>query len=186
MKTISKFLTIILVLAGPATNAQNIFVCTGGEITFFSHSTVEDIDATSKSMNSILNIATGEIVYVVPMTSFKFKKALMQEHFNDKYVESDKYQNASYKGKISEKIDYKTDGEHDITSAGTLNLHNVDKEHTEKGKLIIKDGIISIQSEFKVAVKDHKIAIPRLLADNISDSVKVTFTAKYAPYKKDK
>lgn len=181
-----KFLIIIFLFIAPSTFAQNIFVCTSGEVTFFSKEVIEDIDATSKSMNSILNISNGEIVFVVPMTSFKFKKPLMQEHFNEKYVESDKYPNGTYKGRINEKIDYTKDGEYDVTSSGILNIHGVEKERTEKGKLVVKDGAISIQSEFNVHLKDHKIEIPKLLVDNIADSVKVTFSAKYIPVKKDK
>jgi hypothetical protein len=184
--SMKKILIIILLFASYNTFSQNIFVCTNGEVTFFSKGPIEDIDATSKSMNSILNISTGEIVFVVPMTSFNFRKALMQEHFNEKYVESDKYPKGTYKGKINEKIDYSKDGEYDITSLGILNIHNVDKEHAEKGKLIIKDGAISIKSEFNVAVADHKIEIPKLLVDNIADTVKVTFSASYIPFKKEK
>jgi len=104
--TMKKILIIILLFIGYNSFSQNIFVCTNGEVTFFSKGPIEDIDATSKSMNSILNISTGEIVFVVPMTTFNFRKALMQEHFNEKYVESDKYPKGTYKGKINEKIEY--------------------------------------------------------------------------------
>jgi hypothetical protein len=161
-------------------------MCKNGEVTFFSKSTIENVDATSKSMNSFLNITTGEIAFVVPMTSFKFKKALMQEHFNEKYVESDKYPYGAYKGTINEKIDYTKDGEYDITSKGTLTIHAVPKERTDKGKLTIKNGVISIQSEFYVAIKDHKIEIPKLVIENVADTVKVNFSAMYSPFKNDK
>ncbi|MEP7170997.1 MAG: YceI family protein [Bacteroidota bacterium] len=181
-----RFLIILFLFIVHQTYSQSIFMCTNGEVTFYSYGPIEDIDATSKSMNSILNTSNSEIVFVVPMTSFKFKKALMQEHFNEKYVESDKYPNGTYKGKIIETIDYTKDGDFDITSTGTLTIHGVEKAHTEKGKLNIKSGIISIQSEFRVAIKDHKIEIPRLLMDNVADTVKVNFSATYAPYKKDK
>ena len=181
-----KFLIIILLFAAGKTYSQNIYMCNSGEVTFFSKAPIEDIDATSRSMNSILNISTGEIVFVVPMTSFKFKKALMQEHFNEKYVESDKYPNATYKGKIKDSIDYKKNGEYEITSSGILVIHGVEKERTEKGKLVIKDGNISIQSEFNVPVKEHKIEVPKLLTENIAEVVQVKFSGSYSRYKKEK
>lgn len=182
-KIISVIFILLLTLS---LKAQSIYSCTKGEATFYSKAPIEDIDATSKSMNSILNTANSEIVFIVPMTSFKFKKALMQEHFNDKYVESDKYPNTTYKGKINETVDFSKDGEHEITSTGILTIHGVDQPRTEKGKLIIKDGNISIQSEFNVALKDHNIQIPKLLMENIAEVVKVTFTATYTLFKKDK
>ena len=166
--------------------SQNIFMCQNGEISFFSETPVENIDATSKSMNSILNISNSEIAFVVPMTSFTFKKALMQEHFNEKYVESDKFPYGAYKGAFNEKIDFSKDGEYDITSKGALTIHGVAKERTDKGKLTIKNGIISIQSEFKVAIKDHDIKIPKVVVTNIADTVNVNFSATYSVYKKDK
>ena len=184
--SMKQFLVIIFLFIVQKTYSQSIFVCHNGEVTFFSEALIENIDATSNSMNSILNTSNNEIVFVVPMTSFKFKKALMHDHFNEKYVESDKFPNGTYKGKINETIDFKKDGEYDITSSGTLTIHGVEKQRTEKGKLIIKNGEIKIQSEFNVAVKDHHIEIPKLVMQNIADTVKVNFSATYAPYKKDK
>src|SRR4051812_42398287 len=112
-------------------NSKNIFVCNSGEVTFFSEAPVENIDATSKSMHSILNTSNNEIVFVVAMRSFQFKKALMEEHFNEKYLESDKYPNGSYKGKIDETIDYSKNGEYDVSSSGILTIHGVDQQRTE-------------------------------------------------------
>ncbi|MFI5218047.1 MAG: YceI family protein [Bacteroidia bacterium] len=159
--------------------SQSIYLCRTGEITFFSKAALEDIDAKSESLNSVLNIANNEIVFFVPMRSFKFKKAMMQEHFNEKYVESDKYPNATYKGKINTAIDYSKDGEYEITATGTFVVHGVEKQRTDKGRLIIKDGTISIQSEFIVALKDHNIKIPKLLTENIAETVKINFSINY-------
>ncbi len=179
-----RFLIILFLLIFQRSFSQSIFVSNKGEVSFYSKAPIEDIDATSNSMNSILNISTGEIVFVVPMTSFKFKKALMQEHFNEKYVESDKFPNATYKGKIAETIDYSKDGEYTVTSEGTLSIHGVEKPRKETGKITISNGEIRVQSEFRVAVKDHDIEIPKLLTENIADTVKVNFSAKYLPFKK--
>lgn len=182
-KTLSFIFILFLSLS---LKAQSIYSCTNGEVTFYSKAPIEDIDATSQSMNSILNTANSEIVFIVPMTSFKFKKAMMQEHFNDKYVESDKFPTATYKGKINETIVYAKDAEYEITSTGLLTIHGVEQQRTEKGRLSIKDGNISVQSEFNVALKDHNIQIPKLLMENIAEEVKVNFSANYAPFKKDK
>lgn len=176
--------SIIFFVCCETLKAQNIYSCTNGEVTFFSKAPLEDIQAASKGLNSILNTSNNEIVFIVPMTSFKFKKSMMEEHFNENYIESHKYPNAVYKGKINENIDYSKDGEYEVTSTGTLALHGVDKTRTEKGKMIIKEGKISIHSEFTIAIKEHNIEIPKLVVQNIAEIVKVNFIASYSPYKK--
>lgn len=171
---------------GLKTFSQPIYLAQGAKASFYSYTPVEDIAASSQSMTSVLNIASNEIQFKVPMRTFQFKKGLMQEHFNEKYIESDKYPDAGFKGKINESIDWTKDGTYDITSTGILNIHDVDKQHTEKGKLIIKDGKFNIASEFKVTVKDHNISIPKIMMSNIAEVVEVKINADYIPYKKDK
>ena len=166
--------------------AQTIFLAQGAKASFFSATPVEDINANSQSMTSVLNIVNNEIAFNVPMRTFQFKKALMQEHFNEKYIESDKFPKASFKGKINETIDWTKDSTYNITATGILTLHGVDKPHTEKGIVIIKDGKINITSEFKVAVKDHNITIPKIVMTNIAEIIDVKLNADYNPYKKEK
>lgn len=180
-----KKLLITLIFAMLANTAlPQIYSCKNGDASFFSEAPLENIEAVSRSMNSVLNTSTGDIVFIVPMTSFKFQKALMQEHFNEKYVESDKYPNGTFKGKINEKIDWTNNAEQEITATGTLTVHGVDVPHTEKGKLTIKDGAISIAGSFKVKVADHKIEIPKIVIQNIAEVVDVKYNCSYTVYKK--
>lgn len=178
---VSLLLSIAMPLSG-----QTIYLAQGAKASFYSYTPVEDIAASSQSMTSVLNTATNDIAFNVPMSSFKFKKALMQEHFNEKYIESDKYPNAGFKGKINETIDWKREGTYDITATGVFTIHGVDKLHTEKGKAVIKEGKINITADFKVTVKDHNITIPKILVTNIAEVVDVKMEADYIPYKKDK
>lgn len=182
-----KFIFYCLLLISPDAQqlcAQNIYSCKDGEMTFLSEAVLGNIDAASNSLSSVLNTVDNALVFTVSMRSFKFKKALMQEHFNEKYAESDKFPNAQYKGKINETIDYSHDGEFEITSTGTLTIHGVARLRTDKGKLIIKNGNISTQSEFMVELKDHNIKIPSLMFEYVAEKVKVDFTANYVLYKK--
>lgn len=88
--------------------AQTRYMTKTGYIGFYSHTPVEDIKADNNQVASILDSQTGEMVFNVLIKSFVFEKALMQEHFNENYMESDKYPKASFKGKVSnlEKIDF--------------------------------------------------------------------------------
>src|SRR5689334_16420423 len=120
----------LLFASGIKTDAQ-VYKFNNGSVSFFSVAPIENIDAHSSSLNSELDIATNEIVFVVPINSFQFKKPLMQQHFNEKYMESDKYPEATYKGKINEKIDWTKNGTYKITSTGTLTVHGVSKDRTD-------------------------------------------------------
>lgn len=149
------------------------------EFTFFSQAPLENIKAESNQGVSALNTNTGEIYFKVKIRSFQFKKGLMQEHFNEKFMESDKYPDAEFKGKINEVLDYKKAGVYPVTVTGDLNIHNVSKEYTAKATLEIKDGLILGQSVFNVRVADHKIKIPRLVFKNIAEVVEVTVSVEY-------
>lgn len=177
------FLILSFIFISFYSTAQ-VFLSTGGKCSFFSSTPVENIDAHSESLNSVLNTKNNEIQFKVPLTSFHFKKALMQEHFNEKYVESAKYPFAIFKGKINETIDYTKDGSYSITATGIFNMHNADKAHTEKGKLMIKNGVITIEGNFKVYLKDHNIEVPNIVVANISEVIDVNFTSIYSPYQK--
>ena len=124
-------LIFLLFLTGKIIPAQSIFISTGGKCSFFSSTPAENITANSESMTSVLNTVTREIQFKVPLTTFKFQKALMQEHFNEKYVESDKFPYATFKGKINEDVDLANNGVYDVTTTGIFNVHGIDKNKTE-------------------------------------------------------
>ena len=153
-------------------------------ISFFSKSPIEDIDATNKKATIVLKTTTNDIQFGVPMISFKFPKPLMEEHFNENYVESDKYPTCIFKGKINEAIDYTKDGEYTVTAKGTLNLHGVTKEIEATGTLIVNGSEIRIQSAFKIKVADYNIKVPSLYIKNIAEVVDVKVSAVLEPFVK--
>lgn len=156
----------------------------GSSISFFSKAPLEDISATNKNTTIVLNSSTNDIQFSVPMISFKFRKALMEEHFNEKYVESPKYPTCVFKGKINEKIDYTKDGEHKVSAKGTLNLHGVTKEIEATGTLTIKGNDLHINSTFQIKIADYDIKVPSLLAQNIAEVVDVTVNVVLEPFEK--
>jgi len=179
-----KYLTFIISLFCSHVFSQEIYSSQKSNVKFFSKAPLEDIESNNSQATSVLNASNNEIVFFVPINGFKFKKSLMQEHFNENYMESPKYPNATFKGKINEKINFKKDTVANITSTGKLTIHGVEKERTEKGKLTIKSGEISIESEFYVNLKEVKVEIPKIVVDNISKDILVKINFTYAPYKK--
>jgi polyisoprenoid-binding protein YceI len=163
-------------------NAQLASTSTG-TISFFSSTPVEDIQAQSAKVLGVVNLQTREIAFNVVNTSFEFPNKLMQEHFNEKYMESEKYPNSTFKGKINEAIDLTKDGEYKVTVTGKLNIHGVEQERTIPGTIIVKDGLVSIVTDFKVKVADHKIEIPKLVVAKIAEEIAVKLDVKLAPKK---
>ena len=107
----------------------------------------------------------------------------MQEHFNENYLESEKYPHAEFKGKVLDEIDLKKDGVYAVTVEGDLLIHGVSKTYREKGTITVKNGLVSARSKFNVRVADHKIKIPSLVVKNIAEVVEVTVEAVYQPNK---
>jgi len=156
----------------------------GTEITFFSASPLEDITATNKGAVVVMNSSTGDIQMRITVLNFKFKNALMEEHFNENYMESQKFPNAIFKGKINEKIDYTKDGETKITVTGKMDIHGVIKEVTLEGNMVKKGNEMAMASKFKIKVADYNIKVPSLYVKNIAEIVDVTVNTVLEPFVK--
>jgi hypothetical protein len=176
----------IALLGSIATQAQNVFTTNSGTVSFFSEAPLENIDATSTKANCILNVSNGDVVSIIAIRSFKFEKALMEEHFNEKYLESDKFKDATFKGKITEPLSVDKDTTYKVNVKGTITIHGVEKPAEYTADYTVKNGMPSIQGSFNVALKDHDIAIPKLVIQNIAEVVRVTCKFELAPYQKKK
>jgi len=163
------------------TNAQ-IYATASGKTTFYSTARLEDIEATSKNTNVVLNTTTNEVLFKVLISSFVFKNGLLQEHFNETYMESDKNPYAQFKGKINETINYA--GEYAVTVRGSLLIHGVSVDRTIPGTLKITQGSITLVSNFIVPVSAHRIDIPNDKISNIAQDIKVSVYAVCPPYVK--
>lgn len=150
-------------------------------VVFTSSTPLEQIEAHNNQAVSILDPATGSLAYTLLIKSFEFRIALMQEHFNENYLESDKYPKATFKGSINDygKIDYKNDRTYAITVTGDLTIHNVTKQVTMPATIEIKNGIVSAKATFIVKPADYNISIPSVVENKIAREVKVTVESTY-------
>jgi polyisoprenoid-binding protein YceI len=153
-------------------------------ISFFSSSPLEDITAANKGGVIVLNTANGDIQVRLSIINFKFKNALMEEHFNENYMETDKYPNAIFKGRINEKIDWSKDGETKVTVTGKMEMHGVTKDETYEGIVTKKGDDILITTKFKVKLVDYKIKVPSLYVKNIAEIVDVDVNSTLEPFQK--
>lgn len=175
------FLCMLMLLfsLSETVSAQGLYKSKNGKVKFFSEAPLENIEATSEQATSILNAATGEVAFTIPIKSFGFEKSLMQEHFNENYMESDKFPQATFSGKLEGKIDLQSTSEQNLTVKGKLTIHGITQERSIPVTLKVeKDGIAGF-SKFKVKVADHKIEIPSLVFQNIAEIIEVTLQVKY-------
>ncbi len=163
---------------------SQIYMGKSCEISFYSHSPIEDIAAVNKTSVPLLNTSTGDVAIKIVMQAFKFEKPLMEEHFNENYVESDKFPNATFKGKINEKIDFTKDGEYKVTVTGKFMIHGVEKEKTLEGTITKKGDVLIISSKFIIHIADYNIKVPSLYVTNIAEDVEIKINASLEPYKK--
>ena len=159
-------------LISQASFAQLYFTQTG-KTSFFSKTPLEDISAVNSTVSSILNTATNDIAVRMNINQFRFPNRLMEEHFNENYLESEKFPAATFKGKIAEKIDFTKEGTYDVTAKGVMMIHGVSKEKVLTGKLTVGKDNISIDTNFEIALVDYKIDVPKLVWEKIAEKIAV-------------
>ena len=184
MKNSLSLLAIVL-LATTSGLAQKYFTRTA-EVSFFSEAPTENIEAQNRQVTCILNTENGELAFSVQLMGFHFEKALMEEHFNENYVESHKYPKSTFKGKVLdfEKIDIKNPGKHMVTVEGDMFLHGETKTIKANGELTIVAEEMLLSSKFDLRIEDYKISIPKAVISKIAESIEVSLTANLTEYGK--
>ena len=183
MKTTITFVIAVMML-GNVVFAQK-YVTKTGKVSFFSTSPMENIEAHNKQVNAALDASTGDFVFKILIKSFEFEKALMQEHFNENYMESDKFPNSTFQGKITNlgSVDFTKNGEYDAEVSGKLTIHGITKDVTEKGKFVVKDGNVQGLAKFSVRLADYDIKIPKAVVNNIAEVIEITVDVNMNPLK---
>ncbi len=170
---------ILLTITIGMARGQTIYISHNVKFDLFSTAPIEDIKAESRTGVSALDIASRSVYFKVEIRSFEFEKSLMQEHFNEDYLESNKYPYAEFRGNIKDNIDLYKNGTYPVLIQGNLTLHNVTRSYTVKAELKIQDGKIMASSSFPVKLVDHQIKIPKLVVKNIAEIIQVTVSAEY-------
>lgn len=175
-----KLIPVILLLIATGANAQKVFT-KNGHISFFSKTKMEDIKADNNQVMSVLNTQTGELLFTVLMKSFHFDKALMEEHFNENYVESEKFPKSTFKGTVTDisKVNFAVDGAYPVNVTGDLTLHGTTQKVTAVGKITVSGGKATGSAKFIIKLSDYKIEIPNLVKDNISNNMEITVQCVY-------
>jgi polyisoprenoid-binding protein YceI len=180
-----KKLLVLFIISFTGFKAQ-IYTAKDGAttISFFSKAPLEDIEAVNKGATIVFKSTTGELQLSISIQNFKFKNALMEEHFNENYMETDKYPKCIFKGKINEPIDYTKDGENKVTVTGKMEIHGITKQVTLSGLLTKEGNDFKLSCKTTIHVTDYDIKVPSMYVKNIAETVDVTFNTTLEPFQK--
>ena len=168
----------LLAILATGLRAQKKYTTRNAKIDFISEAQLELIKAATTSARGLIDPTTNQFAFTIDVNSFQgFNSMLQREHFNEKYMESEKYPKATFSGKIIEQIDFLSDGSYDVRAKGDLEIHGVKQTRIIKGKIAIKNGSLKINATFDVPLADHNITIPTVVSQKIATQIKVQFDA---------
>ena len=164
------------------TEAQGKYGIDKGTINFSSNAQLELIRAASDKVQGLLDPSTNQFAFSVDIKSFQgFNSQLQREHFNEKYMESERFPKARFSGKIIEAVDFTIDGVYDVRAKGDLEIHGVKQTRIIKSKITIRNGQLEVESKFLVPLSDHNITIPNIVSQKIATEIEVDFKATMKP-----
>ncbi len=162
-------------------NATNSYINRQGQVTFFSYTSAENIEAVNNQVLSVLDASTNEIAVDILMRAFVFKKTLMREHFNESYIESDLYPKAKFIGKIIGFDPTQKDSQTRMIE-GQFTLKDKIVPLAFKVNINRKNNSYTITGATEVFVNDYNIRIPKLLSPNIAKNIQISFNFEFTSY----
>jgi hypothetical protein len=166
---------ILFLLLSSLGKQEEFYFTDSGTVIFSSQAPLEYIQASSNELTGILNITDQSFSFTVPMVSFfGFNSALQRTHFNENYMESEKFPNSTFKGKIIEEVDFTAPGTYHVRAKGLLNVHGMDADRIIRCSLQVEAGRIRVESEFTVPLEDHQIKIPSIVQQKIAEVIDVS------------
>jgi len=174
-------LVVIGLLISLSVSAQD-YITRNGNISFYSHTPLEDINAENNEVASTLNSTTGAFEFKAAVKSFHFRKTAMEQHFGDEdYMDAEKYPKASFSGKITNlsSANFSKDGSYNVTVQGNLTIRDVTKPATAQGVITVKGGTVTAQAKFDVNRKEYNVIGQAFVQQKIEDVIHVTVNCQY-------
>ena len=174
---------LYLVFTSGFLSGQAKYLTNQGKIGFYSHTAIEDIKAENKEVAGVIDASSGEVAIIVMMTKFQFPKKLMQEHFNENYVESEKYPKAIFNGRIvnNSEVDYASEGSYSVLVEGDMAIHGTTRKVSAEGTMEVNSQGIIARTKFLLNPEDYDIRIPRVVRRNIAENLEITVELNCQP-----
>jgi hypothetical protein len=185
MKKLLATIVMLFTLCQVGIFAQDdMFFTDKGSISFASDAPLEVIKAASEKLAGIINLGDRTFTFSIPMNSFNgFNSALQRTHFNENYLESEKYPKSTFNGKIIEETDFTVPGEYRIRAKGKFNIHGIEMDRIIRSTLTVRNNEIFVKSEFTVLLEDHDIKIPSIVQQKLAEEISVIVEATFSPMK---
>ena len=163
--------------------SQGKYFTKTGKIDFSSKAPLEDIEAKNKTVTAVIDSKSGAVQFAVQMKGFEFEKQLMQQHFNENYIESDKYPKGEFRGTITNNsgINYSKEVTYPDSVIGKLTIHGVTRNVETSGNVKVTGGKLEVTSSFNIRLSDYKISIPAVVKDKVSNSIRITVNCRMDP-----
>jgi len=176
-------LGLLVATATGVLQGQGKYLTNEGQISFYSHTAIEDIKADNMEVASVLVAESGEVAIIVKMTEFQFLKKTMQEHFNENYVESEQYPKATFNGSITDPstVDYATKNVYHVKVEGDMTIHGKTNRVSADATIEVISGGIIARTKFMLNPEDYDIKIPKVVRKNISEKLEITVELTYQP-----
>lgn len=173
------FLLILFLLVGQHSWGQQVYKTDHGSVNFKSDAAMELIKASSQKLFGAIDSEKKTFSFVVKIVTFEgFNVGLQKEHFNENYMESDKFKTASFTGKIIEDVDFSKPGKYPVRAKGVFNVHGVEQERIIKCTLEVLPNAVVVQTEFTVLLDDHQIRVPRVVYEKVASEIIVVVSAE--------
>ena len=176
-------LSVALIIVACASSYSQLYITRTGYISFFSQMPLEDIKADNNQIYAVIDAGKKNIAFTLLLKSFLFPKELQQEHFNENYVESDKYPKSNFTGSYTGDVKLDKDGVYKILVKGNLTIHGVTKPVETPATIEVKQGKLIGNCVFTVSPEDYNISIPSVVRDKIAKQVTVTVKIECNPSK---
>ena len=151
-----------------------------GKVQFRSNAPLETIEAHSEELKGVIDIEKRSFAFSVPVRSFEgFNNPLQKEHFNENYMESSKYANITFSGKIIENVDLSKEGIYTVRAKGKLNIHGTIQERIIKSRVDVKGNSFTLKSYFTVLLEEHNISVPKIVYQKIAEEIEVQVEATF-------
>ena len=177
-------LIVIILFSNSSIYAQHIYELTSAEVEFHSDAPQELIQAKSQLLKGIVDINSKTFAFKVGIASFVgFNSPLQREHFNENYMETNIFSEASFRGKIIEDINFSVDGVYTVRAKGKLKIHGIEQDRIIKSNVTVRNGKMSLQADFMVSLADHDIKIPHIVSEKLAPDINVSVKATLLPKK---
>jgi len=176
------FCTLTLALAFVTLASGQQFMSRNAQASFFSSTPIEDISASTDQASAVLDLASNRLAFQIPIISFHFEIALMEEHFNENYMESEKFPSATFQGNLDGLLpDAEIGSVQNVSATGDLTIHGVSTPRTIEGTATRMESGWKLNAQFEVKTADHEIPIPKVVQNKIAESISVTVDAILNP-----